>query len=113
VWFDKLGGMMPKFDQQLRTAGATPGSPQYEAVMVNLLDLYVQAPKAVTEAGGLLSRLPEILRGGASPDAIAKARAESFRTPSGALDAPGFGNSWDRLLKDQRRRAAALKERLS
>ena len=113
VWIKKLEGVMPQFDQQLRIAGAKPGTAAYEMAMVNLLDLYVQAPAAVMEAGGLLSRIPELLRGGGREEAIAAARAASFRTSSGTLDAPGFGNNWDRLLADQRRRARALRTRMT
>jgi hypothetical protein len=113
VWLQKLNSLAPKFDEQVRQAGATPGTPVYDLVMASLLDLYVQAPAAVMEAGGLLSRIPEMVRAKGSAAAIAKARADSFRTSSGALDAPGFGNSWSRLLADQRRRTSALKTRLS
>jgi murein DD-endopeptidase MepM/ murein hydrolase activator NlpD len=109
VWFNKLNKMAPRFDAELKLAGLQPGTPAYDRIMFNMLDLYVQSPAAVTEAGGLLSRVPEMVRDGGSVAAIANARAMSFRNPAtGNLDAPGFGNSWSRLLKDQRSRAGAF-----
>jgi len=64
---------------------------------------------AVTGAGGLLTRLGQIVRGGVTVEAIAKARADSYFNPAtGRLDAGGFGNSYSRLLADQRSRAGAF-----
>ena len=44
--------------------------------------------------------------GGWTVEAIAKARADSYINPeTGRLEASGFGNSYQRLMKDQRSRA--------
>jgi hypothetical protein len=113
AWLGKLNKVMPVFDNALRKRGVNPGSKVYDNIMANLLDLYVQAPAAVQGEGGLLSRVNDMIRFKGDPTYIAQVRAESFRKPSGGLDAPGFGNNWNRLLQDQRRRAKALRERLS
>jgi hypothetical protein len=114
VWFDRLNKVAPVFDNALQKRGAKPGTPVYDRIMANLLDLYVQAPAAVKGAGGLLSRVKQMIDAGGDLNAIAQARVDSFIDPrTGALDAPGFGNDRNRLLKDQRRRAASLKEKFS
>jgi hypothetical protein len=112
-WFGKLNKVAPVFDNALQKRGVKPDSPVYKNIMANLLDLYVQAPEAVQAEGGLLSRVNDMIRFKGDPAYIAQARADSFvDTRTGKLNAPGFGNNRNRLLQDQRRRAAALKERL-
>jgi hypothetical protein len=113
VWLKKLNDVKSVFDNALRTRGARPGTPVYDNIMVNLLDLYVQAPAAVKGKGGLLSRVDDMIQFRGDPQYIAQARVDSFLDPgTGRLNAPGFGNNRNRLLQDQRRRVAALKERL-
>ena len=77
----------------------------FNRLMYNILDLEVQSPAAARD---FIYKLGLVKRGGVSIEAIAKQRAESFRNPqTGRLDAPGFGNNYTRLLKDQRARAGS------
>ena len=88
----------------MKQAGLQPGTAGWERVLFNLRDAYVQAPAAVTDPGGLLDRLPEVMQGGATVEAIARARANSYINPrTGRLDT-NFRN-YAALLKDQRSRA--------
>ena len=107
AWVRKINAVtLSTFTPALRAAGLTPGVAAYERILFNLQDLYVQAPAAATGRGGLVDRIPEILAAGATIEAIAKARADSFFRPgTDILDAPGFGNNYARLSSDQRRRA--------
>jgi hypothetical protein len=90
----------------LQRMGVKPGSVGYNRLMFNVLDLAVQAPAAVPD---FLRKLPRVLSQGLTIEAIAKARADSFFNPAtGRLDAGGFGNSYYRLLADQRSRAGAF-----
>ena len=84
-------------------AGLPRNSAGFHRVLFNILDLKVQAPAAVPD---FVKRLPQILRQGVTVESIAKARADSFINPAtGRLEAGGFGNSYQRLLQDQRSRA--------
>ena len=90
----------------LRAAGLEPGTAGWNRVMFNVLDLSVQAPVAARD---FLGKLGQVRRQGFTVEAIAKARADSFFSPrSGRLDAPGFGNSYQRLFQDQRARAGVF-----
>lgn len=95
----------------LKSLGLQPGTVGYNRVMFNILDLEVQAPTAVPD---FIRKLSDVKGQGFSIDAIAKARADSFFTPEGNLNAPGFNNNYSVLLKDQRSRAGAydFKKRL-
>ena len=86
----------------LKGLGLQPGTAGYNRVMFNILDLEVQAPAAVPD---FIRKLGDVKAQGFTIDAIAKARADSFFTPAGNLDAPGFNNNYSLLLKDQRARA--------
>lgn len=108
-WMAKLTGLQTRVSPMLRSLGVVPGTAGYNRLMFNILDAFVQSPLAVTGAGGLLTRLGQIVRGGVTVEAIAKARADSYFNPAtGRLDAGGFGNSYSRLLADQRSRAGAF-----
>ena len=83
--------------------GLQPGTQGYNRVMFNLIDLEVQSPAAARDFAG---KLPHMKAGGWTVEAIAKARADSYINPeTGRLEASGFGNSYQRLMKDQRSRA--------
>ena len=101
-WMSILTRAQMNYAPILRRFGITSGTQGYNRMMFNLLDLRVQAPAAVPD---LIKKLPEMIRSGLSVEAIAKARSDSFFTPSGRLDAPGFNNSYQRLYQDQRSRA--------
>ena len=84
-------------------AGLPRNSAGFHRILFNVLDLKVQAPAAVPD---FVKRLPQIIRQGVTVEAIAKARADSFINPAtGRLEAGGFGNNYQRLLRDQRSRA--------
>ena len=90
----------------LMRLGLREGTAGWNRLMFNVLDLAVQAPTAVPD---FIRKLPQVLRQGATIEAVAKARADSFIDPgTGRLDAGGFGNSYSRLLADQRSRAGAF-----
>ena len=102
-WNGKLTRTQMRVAPLLEAAGIKRGTQGYNRLMFNVLDLSVQAPAAVPD---FLYKIPEILRGGVTVEAIAKARADSFYNPrSKRLDAPGFGNNYQRLFRDQRSRA--------
>lgn len=87
----------------LQRIGLQPGTQGWNRVLFNVLDLTVQAPAAARD---FIAKLPGVVRAGATIEAIAKARADSFFNPAtGRLDAGGFGNSYNRLFADQRSRA--------
>ena len=84
-------------------SGLPRNSAGFHRILFNVLDLKVQAPAAVPD---FVKRLPQIIRQGVTVEAIAKARADSFINPAtGRLEAGGFGNNYQRLLRDQRSRA--------
>ena len=95
----------------LERIGVRRGTQGYNRLMFNILDLTVQAPAAVPD---FVAKAPQMLRQGLTVESIAKARSDSFYMPSGRLNAPGFGNSYSRLFRDQRSRAGVwdLRRRL-
>ncbi len=114
---NRLAEQWPKIDQALSKAGFAPG-PARDLVAANALDAWNQAPATHGGTYGLLNpdRLAELKRGldsGKSPvDAVTQWRANGYRADSGTLDAPGLGNSWNRVVADQQRRAEAVAEGL-
>ena len=101
-WMATLTRTQMQFGPILRKVGLDVGTQGYNRMMFNILDLNVQAPAAVRD---FVQKLPQIISGGLTVEAIAKARADSFFMPSGRLNAPGFNNSYQRLYSDQRSRA--------
>ena len=100
-------GILTGVQQRMRPVsdvyGLQPGTQGYNRVMFNLIDLEVQSPLL---RKGLPGKLPQMKAGGWTVEAIAKARADSYINPeTGRLEASGFGNSYQRLMKDQRSRA--------
>lgn len=90
----------------LQRLGVAAGTVGYNRLMFNALDLAVQAPAALPD---FLRQLPRLIAQGSTIEAIAKARANAFINPAtGQLEASGFGNSYSRLLSDQRSRAGAF-----
>ncbi|HEX8703749.1 MAG TPA: peptidoglycan-binding domain-containing protein [Myxococcaceae bacterium] len=114
---NRLAEQWPKIDQTLQKAGI-PAGPVRDLVAANALDAWNQAPATHGGTYGLLNpqRLAELkkdLASGKNPtEAIVEWRANGYRTDSGNLDAPGLGNSWNRVVADQRRRAEAVGEGL-
>lgn len=72
--------------------------PPSTAAMMSALDLYNQAPAAAQD---FIKHLPSA---DPTPEEIVAARAQSFVDPSGELDAPGLGNDWGAVRRDQWRR---------
>ena len=102
-WSGKLTQTQMRVSPLLEAAGIKRGTHGYNRLMFNVLDLAVQAPLAVKT---FLPQIPKILSAGLSIEAIAKARADAFYNPeTGRLEAAGFGNSYQRLFRDQRSRA--------
>lgn len=111
LWLNRLKQQMPNYAQKVQAAGLDPNDGR---LLANFTDLYTQAPAAAVGQGGFLDRLGEIKAAGGSYEAILQARLNSYRNPSsGALDAPGFGNSLERLTADQQRRMQALESVLA
>ena len=105
-WMRILTSRSQQATPVLRAAGLEPGTAGWNRVMFNVLDLSVQSPAAVPD---FLAKLGQVRGQRFTVEAIAKARADSFFSPnSGRLDAPGFGNSYQRLFKDQRQRAGVF-----
>ena len=101
-WLSTLTGTQMTYAPVLERAGIKRGTQGYNRLMFNILDLRVQAPSAVP---GFVAAVPQMLAGGMTIEAIARARANAYYMPSGWLNAPGFGNNFTRLFKDQRSRA--------
>lgn len=102
-WSQKIEKMKRELGPTLQQSGLAPGSNEYKSIEFAIIDLEVQAPGAVDT---FISKIPEIIKSGVSQESVARARADSFFNPStGRLEASGFGNNYDRLLKDQMRRS--------
>ena len=103
-WMGILTNMQQRMRPQLIVMGLMPGTQGYNRVMFNLMDLTVQSPAAAQDFAGKL--FGSVRQAGFTIEAIAKARADSFINPvTGRLDAGGFGNNYQTLIKDQRSRA--------
>ena len=103
MWMGKLTGVQQKMRPVLMAYGLQPGTQGYNRVMFNLIDLTVQSPLAARDFAG---KMLEMRSAGWTIESIAKARSQSFISPTtGRLDAPGFGNNYQRLMRDQRSRA--------
>jgi peptidoglycan hydrolase-like protein with peptidoglycan-binding domain len=117
VQADRLAGQWSTIDAALTTAGLAPG-PTRNLVAANALDAWNQAPATQQGRFGLLNPTQlaalkaDLARGTKPIDAVTAWRAESYRTDSGQLDAPGLGNSMTRVRADQGRRAAAVAQGL-
>ena len=102
-WAGILTGVATKVAPYMAKLGLSESTVGYQRILFNVLDLRVQAPAAVPD---FIKKIQQIISSGMSIEAIAKARADSFFDPAtGRLDASGFGNSYSRLLADQRARA--------
>jgi hypothetical protein len=102
-WAGILTQAMTSVTPILVRSGLPQNSVGFQRMLFNIADLKVQAPAAVPD---FVKRLPQIVRQGVTIEAIAKARADSFINPAtGRLEAAGFGNNYQTLLRDQRSRA--------
>lgn len=79
------------------------GAPLSKAALVQGIDLYNQSPAAAKDY------VERLRSADPTPQEIIDARAESFIDPATqTLDAPGLGNSWERVGRDQKRRVEAI-----
>jgi len=107
TWMNKLANTQRKYEPQLSTFGLTQGSGEYNDILFNILDLTVQAPAAVPD---FVKQIPQLITQGITPQSIGRARANAFFNPrTGKLEASGFGNSFQRLLRDQVSRAGTFR----
>lgn len=107
-WLARLRQQRVKYENAARAAGLDPGHPFLAA---SFFDLFTQAPLAATGEMGLLDLLPQLAKAGLTRNAMIEMRVQSYVDPrTGRLDAPGFGNSRERLTADQARRTDALLE---
>ena len=90
-----------QYAPKLAQLGVRHGTKAYEALMFNIADLTVQAPAAVPD---FVKQFPALLKQGLSMQTIGKARADSFIV-NGRLQAAGFSNNYNTLLRDQEARA--------
>ena len=105
IWMGRLTRQAASTAPVLQRYGLKPGTQGWHRAMFNVLDLTVQAPAAAPD---FVRKLGAVARQGLTIEAIAKARADSFINPAtGRLEAGGFGNSYSKLLRDQRSRAGA------
>jgi hypothetical protein len=104
-WLGQLNRTIPGTVNAIKANGIQEGTALFYRLLYNALDLSFQAPLAYPD---FLKKIPEVLQKGGTVESIARARADSFYDPrSGRLDAPGFGNNYSRLLRDQLRRAGS------
>ena len=102
-WMGTLTNVQQRMRGSLIVHGLQPGTAGYNRMMFNLMDLTVQSPAAARDFAG---KLIQMKNADWTVESIAKARADSYINPeTGRLDAPGFGNNYQRLIKDQRSRA--------
>lgn len=84
------------------------GQPLSKAALANALDLWNQAPLAGDDF------VKHLRTADPSPQEIIDARSRSFVDPAtGALDAPGLGNSMDNVQHDQQRRTDEVLEQVN
>jgi hypothetical protein len=102
IWAGKLTRQAMVAAPFLMANGINQGTAGFQRLMFNYLDLHVQSPAA---AGTFIQKLPQMLEGGLTIEAIAKARTDSYYYPDGR-----WGGVWPypRLLQDQRSRAGAF-----
>ena len=109
MWAGILSGRAIEVRQALRNAGLADNTVGFQRVMFNVLDLMVQVGEYSGANDDFLGKLPEMQAAGFTIESVAKARTDSYINPStGRLEAAGFGNSYNRLFQDQRRRAGTF-----
>ena len=108
-WASILSGRAIEARAFLRKAGLADNTVGFQRVMFNVLDLMVQVGQYSGANDDFLGKLPDMQAAGFTIESVAKARTDSYINPStGRLEAAGFGNSYNRLFQDQRRRAGTF-----
>lgn len=106
AYMPNLTAAKDKYAPILKQLGYQEGTQDYAIAMFNILDLTVQAPAAVD--GFVNTGLKNLAGMRLDAASIGDARAYAFYNPQGALDAPGFGNNFERLRADQRARSMTI-----
>ncbi len=113
IWTDKLCRVIPTLVSNIDRRLANNPT-MFPFILLNLCDLYTQAPLAVTEPNGLVDQLinvkPSLEKLENSVDFMVELRVNSYYDPTGKLCAAGFNNDVNKLTKDQRRRCNCLME---
>lgn len=104
-WNEKLKREYATYAERAQAAGLNPNDPR---LMSNWMDLYIQAPEAVTASNGLYDQFSAVAQQGISDQSLLQARVNSYYDEHGTLKAGGFGNNLDRLRADQMRRMGEL-----
>ncbi|MBO9997429.1 MAG: hypothetical protein J7641_00230 [Cyanobacteria bacterium SID2] len=106
---------LKKFYEELRQQALTKGISLDLRELIEGLDLSNQAPLAGLSSMGYLDRLAEMRQSIDDRDEqILEARVWSYWHPErDTWDAPGLGNTYDRIRHDQQRRMAAIDEALA
>ena len=106
AYMPNLTAAKDKYAPILKQFGYQEGTQDYAIAMFNILDLTVQAPAAVDDF--VNTGLKNLAGMRLDADSIGDARAYAFYNPQGALDAPGFGNNFERLRADQKARSMTI-----
>lgn len=101
---------LKQFHAQLRQQAMDKGMSLTLRELINGLDLANQAPLAGLNEMGYLDRLKQMRELVDDPDEqVLEARVWSYWHPQrNTWDAPGLGNTYDRIRHDQKRRQAAI-----
>lgn len=99
----------------IRQAAASNGLRLGLAEQLNGIDLANQAPLAALDRGGYVDRLRQAYAQGLrGSDAVLHARTYSYLNPNtNQWDAPGLGNTFDSINRDQARRLNAVAEAIA
>lgn len=108
---DRLQQQAQTLQQQAQTKGLTLSL----AEKLNGLDLANQSPRAALSQGGYIDRLHEAREKGLqNEDAILWARTRAFLDPNtNRWNAPGLGNTTERITADQSRRLRAVAQSIA
>ncbi|BAU15239.1 hypothetical protein LEP3755_57960 [Leptolyngbya sp. NIES-3755] len=104
----RLRGQYEVIERSARSVGLSLGLVE----QLNGIDLANQAPLAALERGGYVDRLREAYAQGLSgSEAVLQARTYSYINPrTNQWDAPGLGNNYSSIKRDQARRQDAIYE---
>lgn len=101
--------------EMIRQSAASNGLRLGLAEQLNGIDLANQAPLAALDRGGYVDRLRQAYAQGLrGSDAVLHARTYSYINPNtNQWDAPGLGNTYDSINRDQARRLNAVAEAIA
>jgi hypothetical protein len=106
---EKLKALLPKFKKAI--GSKVLSNLQAIRLWAIVCDLFTQSEIACVGKGGLLEQIESKTDSWITINSIIDWRVRSYKDPNtGKLDAPGFGNSYQRLYNDQKRRVSAVVE---